>query len=109
QQGDEIIKVGERKLVLEEIGTDHIKGSFEEVVAEGYEDIYKPSAVTFTGIELLNYEALIHYVDEAGNKGSAIIHEMGLDRLYFNYNVEINDQESRNYSISSNQQNWYSG
>ncbi|AOZ90808.1 hypothetical protein [Paenibacillus crassostreae] len=88
QEGSDIIKIGERKLVLEEISDNQIIGNLEETVYEGYEKKYESKSLTFTKIEQNNYQTIIDYVDQEGNTGSAFINRNeGLDSIYFIYGV----------------------
>jgi len=109
QKNSEVIKIGERTLIIDEITKDRIVGTFEEKVFEGYEAEYEASSVTFTGIEEINHEVLLKYVDSQGKEGAALLYQTGLDRLNLNYNIELIEKDERSYSVRTNSQNQYYG
>lgn len=105
QEGSKIIKIGERKLVIEKLSDKEIVGSFEEIVYKGYEDKYQSNVLTFTKVEQAGRDGIVDYVDSDGKEGKAIINQYsgGLDQLNFIYDIATHDSSS--YSYES--QNYY--
>ena len=107
KEGNSVVKIGERKLVIDKISADEIVGSFEEIVYEGYEDQYQAKKLTFTKIDSSQpHRNVITYVDEAGNTGNAVIHDGALDQVYFTYGITIEGEGGYSYYLENYNDNF---
>lgn len=109
KDGAKVVKIGERKLVVDKISANEIVGSFEEIVYEGYEDKYQAKKLTFTKIDTSEmYRNLIIYVDDAGNTGNAVISDNGgLDQVYFIHGISIEGDSGYSYDLENYNSNYF--
>jgi len=97
--GNQVIKIGERILTIENIEAGKIHGTYEEVITNTeYSSEYSPLKLEFIDTTHEHYTNQIEYKDLAtGEAGIAIIYENMSDSLYFEYGLVKDSNNNLNY------------
>lgn len=95
-KSEQLIKIGEKKLIIESIKDGKITGSYNETYKTGYESyITDTSNFTFEGTIIDPYNVRVSFTDKAGNTQYA---NLGFDTVFYKISFWVDSKNTDKYA-----------